>query len=161
MSIIRSRARVAEAQPAQGNAQEPRVSEEPTVTTSTYIDEGCELSGSLKFNETVKVDGRIEGDVVCQKAIIIGEPASVHSKLVCESIDIFGELQGEIDAKRMVRIHKSARVTAQIKTDGIVIEKGSRFKGLIEVGSDEDIPEVTGFLPGLQEKKDDESNPSD
>ena len=57
----------------------------------------------------------------------------------------------------------SARVTAQIKTDGIVIEKGSRFKGLIEVGSDEEVPEVTPSLPGgasgSQKAKDDGSNP--
>ena len=104
----------------------------PTVTT--YIDQGCELSGNLRFSEPVQIDGRIDGDIQCRKAMVIGESGNVRSSVACESIVVYGGLHGEVEAKHMITIYKSAHVTAQIRAGSVVIEEGASFKGQIQIG---------------------------
>ena len=108
----------------------------PSVTT--YIDEGCELSGNLRFSEPVQIDGRIDGDIQCQKTMVIGESGNVRSSVACDSIVVYGGLHGEVDAKHMITIYKSANVTAQIRAGSVVIEEGASFKGQIQIGTQDD-----------------------
>lgn len=115
-----------------------------SVKPCTFIDEGSEISGQLRFSEPVTIDGRIQGEIECQKSVVISEAANVNSTISCDSVVVYGELHGEVDAKTMVTIHKSARVTAQIKTASVVIERGSKFKGLIQVDSDDDFKPAAG-----------------
>jgi cytoskeletal protein CcmA (bactofilin family) len=118
--------------------------EKPVVGTTarptTFIDKGCELSGKMCFSEPVQIDGRIDGEIEAEKAVIVGVSGSVQASIACESIVIFGEVQGDVDAKRVITIHKNARVNAQMRTAGIVVEEGAKFKGQILIGSEEENP---------------------
>ena len=48
-----------------------------TVGPSTCIDAGTELQGTLRCRETLRIDGRVDGAVHCDKNVIIGEEATV------------------------------------------------------------------------------------
>lgn len=107
------------------------------ATETTYIDEGCTLSGKLRFSETVRIDGEVEGELSCQETLIIGESSHIRAKIKCESAVVFGAIDGDVIAKRKITLHKSARVIGQMQTAGIVIEEGATFKGQILIGSDD------------------------
>lgn len=106
---------------------------------ATYIDEGCEVSGDLRFKETVRIDGRVSGEIRAAKTVIVGESAVIEAGIDAESVVVFGSVDGNIRARRKITLHKSANVKAEIQTSGIVVEEGARFKGCIVIGS-EDIP---------------------
>ncbi len=116
---------------------------------TTYIDQGCELSGNLRFSEPVQIDGHVDGDVRCQKALVIGESGSVHSSVACESIVVYGGLHGDVEAKHRITIHKSAHVTAQIRAGSVVIEEGASFKGQIQIGAQDDV-KAAAETPSVQ-----------
>ncbi|MDH3211885.1 MAG: polymer-forming cytoskeletal protein [Myxococcales bacterium] len=102
----------------------------------TYIDEGCEFSGQLRFKDTVRIDGRIEGEIQSQNTVVVGPTGIVRARIESDSVVVLGVVEGDIIARRKITLHETAQVTGEIRTAGIVIEEGARFKGRIAIGSD-------------------------
>jgi cytoskeletal protein CcmA (bactofilin family) len=128
-------------------AAPPEVAENAT----TYIDAGAEMVGKLKFKDTVRIDGRVEGEIHSTNNVIVGEGATVAANIEADSVVVHGTVEGDIIVKRKITLHKNARVTGEIQTSGIVVEEGARFRGRILIGDDE--PESkTATLPKLDEK---------
>lgn len=103
---------------------------------ASFIDAGCELSGTLRFRENVHVDGHVEGELFADKDVEIGPSASVHANLHCESVVIRGEVRGDIEATRRITFHKGAQVHGEMKANAIVIEEGAQFRGTIVIGGE-------------------------
>lgn len=114
-----------------------RPSAQGVDAATSYIDSSCELSGSLRFRESVRIDGSIEGQIQGEKTVVIGASGSVRADIKCESIVIFGQVEGDIHARRKITFHKGARVNGQMKASGIVVEEGSKFSGCIVIGEEE------------------------
>lgn len=110
---------------------------EPKASATTYIDQGCELAGNMRFQETVRVDGHVEGEIECQKTLIVGEAGRIQARVDSECVVIHGTLEGDVRARRKITLHKTARVTGDLSTAGIVIEEGARFQGSIVIGADD------------------------
>jgi len=110
---------------------------------STFLDEGCELSGRLSFRESVRIDGRVEGEIECKKTVVVGEAGRIQAQLSSDSVVVYGEVDGDIHARRKITLHKSARVSGDMSTAGIVIEEGARVEGRILIGAEEAAPPVT------------------
>lgn len=107
---------------------------------TTYLDQGCELSGELRFKETVQIDGRVEGEIESQQTVVIGESAMVRATIRSDSVIVRGQVEGDVLARRKITLHKSAHVTGDMKTAGIVVEEGAKVEGRIVIGSDEKAP---------------------
>ncbi len=107
----------------------------------TYLDSSCELSGTLRFKDDVRIDGRVEGEIHAEKAVWIGETATIEAALRAESIEVHGTVHGNIDVRRKTVLHKSARVSGEIHTAGIVVEEGARVRGTIVIGETDESKE--------------------
>jgi len=103
---------------------------------ASFIDAGCELSGTLRFRENVHIDGHVEGEIFADKDVEIGPSASVRANLHCESVVIRGEVHGDIEAARKIAFHRGAHVHGEMKASAIVIEEGAQFHGTIVIGGD-------------------------
>jgi cytoskeletal protein CcmA (bactofilin family) len=112
-----------------------------TVAPSTCIDASTELHGTLRCRETFRIDGRLEGEIHCEKNVIVGEGATVRAGIEAEEVAISGEVKGDISARRKITLDRTARVIGDLCTPGIVIEEGAKLEGRIMIGS-EDKPEA-------------------
>lgn len=121
--------------------------------TATYIEEGCTLSGQLQFQSSVRIDGRLEGEVRARGTVVVGESGVVEASIIADVVVVLGEVDGDITAQTLVALHKGARVRSDISTSGIVVEPGSNFRGSIVIGPEE--------APALAEAAGDDAAPSD
>ena len=126
-------------QKGSGAARPPAASERSvrTVSPSTSIDSMSDLKGTLRCKETLRIDGRVKGEVVCDKTVLIGEGARVHASIVADTVQISGEVKGDITARSKITLDRTARVIGDLATPGIVIEEGAKLEGRIVIGSDE------------------------
>ena len=108
-----------------------------SVSPATSIDAGSELEGTLRCRETLRIDGRIKGEVHCEKNVIIGEAATVLASVDAAEVTIAGEVRGDISASRKITLEPTARVIGDLCTPGIVIEEGAKLEGRIMIGSEE------------------------
>ena len=107
-----------------------------TVAPATSIDASTEVKGTLRCKETLRIDGRVKGEVICEKMVLIGEGGKVHASITADSVEISGEVKGDITASRKITLNRSASVTGNLSTPGIVIQEGAKLEGRILIGSD-------------------------
>lgn len=107
-----------------------------SVAPSTSVDASSELEGRLRCSETLRIDGRILGEIECEKAVIIGQGARVHASIDADDVQVAGIVEGDIRARRKVTLERTAVVVGDLTTPGIVIEEGAKLKGRILIGSD-------------------------
>jgi cytoskeletal protein CcmA (bactofilin family) len=85
------------------------------------------LSGSIKADTDLHIDGRVEGDVTCT-ALVQGDGSEVIGAITAESARIAGRVDGSVTAREVV-IMKSARIRGDIVYDSLTIEQGAQLDG--------------------------------
>ena len=102
---------------------------------TTLLGRGSEFEGKLSFEGTVRIDGKLTGEIFTDDVLIIGEGADVKAEINVGSIVIEGSVQGNITAKRSVEIHTPGKVRGNITTPSLYVEKGVIFDGNCQMES--------------------------
>jgi len=107
-----------------GNGAQPN-SEEMTI----YMGPNMELKGTLTFEGTGRIDGKVHGKIIAKGVIVIGEGAVVSSELEGDTVVVGGRVEGKIVGRRKVQLLKTAIVNADIAAPSFLMEEGCRFNG--------------------------------
>ena len=102
---------------------------------NAFLGEGTSFKGTLTFEGTVRIDGRLEGEIFTKDTLVIGEGAQVSAAIHAGVAVISGTVHGNITAERKVDIHASGRLYGNISTPSLVIEEGVVFEGACTMGS--------------------------
>ncbi len=102
---------------------------------TTLLGKGSEFEGKLSFEGTVRVDGKLTGEIFTDDVLIVGEGAEVNAEVTVGAIVIQGTVRGNITAKRSVEIHSPGRVKGNVNTPSLFIEKGVFFDGHCQMDS--------------------------
>ena len=92
----------------------------------------------LSFAGAVRVDGQLEGEIVGDEVLIIGEPGQVNAEIEVGTVVVSGRVQGTITAKQRVELLRPSRVTGTIRTPCLVVAEGAVFNGNCEMASPDD-----------------------
>ena len=107
----------------------PAQSERPQGEITTLLGRGSEFEGKLTFEGTVRIDGKLSGEIFSEDVLVVGEGAMVNAEIDVGVIIVEGNVTGNIRAKRAVELHAPARVKGNIETPSLYIDKGVTFEG--------------------------------
>lgn len=110
---------------------------------NTLLGRGSEFEGKLTFEGTIRIDGKLSGEIFSDDVLVIGEGAEVAAEIDVGMVIIEGSVQGNIRAKRAVELHAPAHVRGNIETPSLFIDKGVIFEGFCKM-------EGVGSPPGRQ-----------
>jgi cytoskeletal protein CcmA (bactofilin family) len=96
---------------------------------TTLLGRGATFEGKLTFEGTVRVDGKLKGEVFSDDVLVVGEGALVEAEIDVGEIIIQGTVVGNIHAKRAIEIHAPGRVKGDLHTPSLQIDKGVVFEG--------------------------------
>jgi len=96
---------------------------------NTLLGKGSEFEGKLTFEGTVRIDGVLRGEVFSEDVLIVGEGARLEAEVDIGEIIIQGTVTGNIRAKRSIEILAPGRVTGDVTTPTLQIDKGVIFEG--------------------------------
>jgi cytoskeletal protein CcmA (bactofilin family) len=102
---------------------------------TAFIDQGSEFSGKLSFKDTVRIDGRFEGEIASENTLIVGETGWVKAEIRYEIVIVSGEVHGDVHARSQIILHKTANVFGNLHTRSLMIEEGAQFNGSVDMGS--------------------------
>jgi cytoskeletal protein CcmA (bactofilin family) len=133
----------------------PAQSERPQGEITTLLGRGSEFEGKLTFEGTVRIDGKLSGEIFSEDVLVVGEGAMVNAEIDVGVIIVEGNVTGNIRAKRAVELHAPARVKGNIETPSLYIDKGVMFEGFskmenIQAGSSAAV-NIPRTLQGLAE----------
>ncbi|HSD50315.1 MAG TPA: polymer-forming cytoskeletal protein [Candidatus Methylomirabilis sp.] len=129
----RQRVLAVEQERRQEERRDPLSSAVPEI--DSFLGEGTRWKGELSFTGAVRVDGHMEGMVIRGEALIIGEGGFVSGEIEVEVLQVRGQVQGKITARKRVELLESSRVTSTIRAPSLVIWKGATFDGQCEMPS--------------------------
>ncbi|MCA9676750.1 MAG: polymer-forming cytoskeletal protein [Kofleriaceae bacterium] len=96
---------------------------------NTLLGRGAAFEGKLTFEGTVRVDGKLKGEVFSDDVLVVGEGAYVEAEIDIGEIIIQGTVVGNIRAKRGIEVHAPGRVKGDLYTPSLQIDKGVIFEG--------------------------------
>lgn len=99
------------------------------ASSDLLLGRGVRFEGKLTFAGTVRIDANFVGTIITDDVLVVGEAARIDAKITCGTIVVYGEVNGNVQAKRGVEIHAGARLRGDLETASLVIEKGAFFQG--------------------------------
>jgi len=123
------------AEPTHSNYQE-------TMTTmnndsSSTISQGCLIEGNITVSGCLKIEGKINGDITCDKDIIIGETAEVDGNITTVNLQIAGLFKGNANISGECLISSTGVVYGDLIVDTLNVNGGANVNGSISMKSEE------------------------
>ena len=110
------------------------MSESPTGSSNrNHLSSDVEIKGTLKFQNDLVFDGKIEGEIQSNATLTVGKSAHVQGEVKSKSIIIHGSVQGNIDAAERIELKATAQLIGDLRAGRIIIEDGATFVGKSEV----------------------------
>jgi cytoskeletal protein CcmA (bactofilin family) len=114
---------------------------------NTLLGRGSVFEGKLTFEGTVRIDGRLSGEIFSDDVLVIGEGAQVSAEIEVGVVIVEGNVTGNIRARRAVELHAPARMKGNIETPSLFIDKGVIFEGHCKMENLDNKPPAPSAAP--------------
>ena len=102
---------------------------------TAFLGKGTEFKGVLSFTGTIRVDGKVEGEVLSKDTLIGGDEAFLQGEVSVGTLILSGKVVGNINASQKVHLLAPAVIEGNIRTPKLIIEEGVTFDGKSEMAS--------------------------
>ncbi len=92
-----------------------------------------EIKGSIKFQNELTIDGKVEGEITSTGTLTVGENAEIRGEIKTKSATVLGKVHGNITVEERCELKARAVLHGDLKAARLVIEEGATFVGKSEV----------------------------
>src|SRR5712671_177381 len=107
----------------------------PDIPTNTknLLSADVEIKGSIKFQNELTIDGKVEGEITSAGVLTVGENAEIRGEIKTKSVTVLGKVHGNITVDERCELKARAVLQGDLKAARLVIEEGATFVGKSEV----------------------------
>ncbi len=92
------------------------------------------VGGAAHKGQDLLIDGRLDGGfVVVGRNITVGRTGRVRADIHGESIVVEGEIEGDLHGGDQILVRSSGIVAGQLVAPRVILEKGAKFQGAVEM----------------------------
>lgn len=102
-----------------------------------FLGKGTEFKGVITYDGTVRIDGRVEGEIITKGTLVVGETAVIDAEITAGTVVSGGRINGNITASAKVHLMSPASLSGSIRTPVLIIEEGAKFNGNCDMGKNE------------------------
>lgn len=99
------------------------------ASMDTIIGEYTTIRGNTESDSSIKVIGRVEGDIKASGDVIILENAVVVGNIWAENLVVAGTITGNVYVKNNLHLESSARLQGDMEVHSFVTDQGAVFEG--------------------------------
>jgi cytoskeletal protein CcmA (bactofilin family) len=125
---------------------------EPDNTTINLISNGTDITGDIKSNGDIRIDGSLTGNLNTKGKVVIGTTGRVKGEVVCKNSEVAGIIDGKIIVGQLLNLKASSKIYGEIATSKLSIEPGAVFSGNCKM-SDTEINAGTGTIKEKEPEK--------
>ncbi|TGN18002.1 bactofilin family protein [Leptospira idonii] len=113
-------------------------------TINSVIGPGSIFEGKFYIAGSLRIDGKFEGDIKTEDALVIGETGKVKTNISAKEVIISGTLIGNIKAENEVKLEGTGRMLGDITAPYLELQKGVVAKGNITItgGQKKDVRKI-------------------
>jgi len=95
----------------------------------SIISTGVEIKGNLNSAGSIRIDGKVSGNITSQQDIIFGKKAEIKGEINGVNITIGGNIDGKITSGGKIILEESAIVRGDLQAKILVVNEGAYFEG--------------------------------
>ena len=99
------------------------------ISINTILGKGSSVTGDLRINGFVRLDGDIDGNLETDGNVIIGDNARIRGDVKAKSVIISGIVIGNIIAQEGIKILSEAVVLGDVISRKVQIDDKATFNG--------------------------------
>lgn len=119
----------------------PRSPEPADLNAVSRISEGTAVKGEICSRSDLRVDGEVDGKLQSDGRVVVGEKALMKGKVICNDLDLWGTMDGDIFVKNLLSVKSSASITGTIHVRKLQVEIGAAINGTCQMITDSDFEE--------------------
>lgn len=100
---------------------------------TAFLGKETYFKGVIQFEGTMRIDGKVDGEIISNHTLIIGETAEIDGAVKVMTVVCGGQVTGEIESGDSLHLVKPSKVKARIQTKSLLVEEGVIFNGQCEM----------------------------
>ncbi len=96
---------------------------------NTIIGKGTVVQGDMRVQNSLRVDGTVNGNITATDTVVIGKDGEVEGHIQAKHTFLAGRVRGNIIAQGKVSLETKAMVLGDIRASRLVVEEGAVFNG--------------------------------
>jgi cytoskeletal protein CcmA (bactofilin family) len=105
------------------------------------------FKGKMKFEGSLTIKGRYDGSIESKGNILVQEGAMVKASLKAKSLELLGQLYGDVKLADKLEIGPEASLIGNAEAKSISLEQGAVFRGQITMLSNADLVDIFSTSP--------------
>lgn len=105
------------------------MAEKQSSADLSFVSPGTVIEGSIKTDGSVRIDGRLHGDLVAGANAAIGTHGVVEGTVAAKNIALAGRMTGTLTATEKLVLEGKSVMKGDIRTARLVIDEGALFDG--------------------------------
>lgn len=119
----------------------------------TFLGRGVNFKGVVSFDGTVRIDGRLEGEIHTKGTLMVGEHAVLKGIITAGTLISGGKINGTVTAIDKVQLLKSGVLIGEVHAPSFSMEEGAHFQGICDMGAPKPVDEepAPAMIENLQD----------
>jgi len=102
-----------------------------TVKEINMIGSGTVVEGKVRCQGSIRIDGKIIGDVSVGEAVAVGLTGDIEGTITAKNVTIGGKVRGSIMASEKIVFEGKSTIKGDIRATRLVVDEGCVFDGKI------------------------------
>jgi len=94
---------------------------------------GTVAKGEIQAENDFRIDGSVEGSIVCKGKVVVGSKGYVEGSLTCANAEISGSMKGKLYISEKLSLRSSATIEGEIYTKVLSVEEGAKIIGTCDM----------------------------
>ncbi|MCX7984906.1 MAG: polymer-forming cytoskeletal protein [Bacteroidetes bacterium] len=101
------------------------------VKEVNLIGAGTVVEGKIRSQGSIRIDGKVLGDILANEAVAIGLSGEVEGNITAKNVTVGGKVRGTITAAEKVVFEGKSVIRGDVRATRLVVDEGSIFDGKI------------------------------
>lgn len=93
------------------------------------LTKGSKIVGKIIADSDFRIDGEVEGEIICNGKVIIGNNGLLKGSISCINAEIIGNVVGDITVAESLLLRSTANIRGNVKTKTLSVEPNAIFDG--------------------------------
>ncbi len=100
-----------------------------STSNMNRIGKGTTIEGDIDAEGSIRIEGRIKGNLNCKARVIIGETGVIEGTVTCQEMEVMGKFNGTLDVKDTLILRSTAKVEGTTTYNKLMVDSGAVLSG--------------------------------
>ncbi len=108
-------------------------------TELNFLGGGTIVEGTIKTDNSVRVDGKLKGKLICKNTLTVGLNGEIEGEVQAKNAIVGGKIKGKVSIAEKLVLESKSVLIGELKANKLIIDEGAVFDGTSDMGSKDDV----------------------